>query len=234
MVIGASWDQVEQDYKTILKGYSSMAVKGFRPGKTPPGMIESMFREQIKSDLLASVSRRLCRTALQQQGLEAGSPLELSECELDKGREFKFTANFIEMPEFRLPDYAHLGITAADPDGMIDEISIKLLELTPIELHPSLIENEMDYSDPEQAGPEAEQAAADRIRLMMTLKRIASENGIEIDERDIRERIERVAGENDATPAQLREYLVAGQGLSRLADALLAEAVLGYLIEIQK
>ncbi len=230
--INVPWESVAEDYSDLLKKYSRLTVKGFRPGKMSPAALEGMFRRQINSDLLSAVSRRLCRAALSEAGLEAGSPLEISESELKKGEYLKLTASFIEMPRFELPDYKNLDLKSKDKESQLDEISASLLESINTTLHPSFVEDELRYSEGDPSSERERAAAAERVKLMLILKKIAAQDGIETDEKDVEERIDRIAADNGVTPAQLREYLMEGGGLSRLADSLLAEAVLAYIIEL--
>ncbi len=236
LLINAPWEMVESDYNDLLKRYSKLAIRGFRPGKTPIGLIESHFKNELKNDLLTVTSTRLCRKALKEKGLVSGSPIEITESELRKNEYIQFKAGFIEMPQFELPDYRHLDLKSEELEGKLDEISEKLLEQTAISLHESLIENELKYS--EQVGEVASdaevKAAEDRVKLMLILKKIANQDSIEVDDKDIEARIETVAIENEVTPAELKDFLVANGGVSRLAESLLAETVLGYIISVQE
>ena len=76
------------------------------------------------------------------------------------------------------------------------------------------------------------QAAADQIRLMLILKQIAKREGIEVDQRDVDNRIAEKAEEFGATIEELEAELARGDGLQRLKNMLLAESELGYLMEI--
>ncbi len=229
MTVTAPWEAVETDHRDIRRRYASMPVRGFRAGKVPAAAVDRLFGEYILADLLSGTSRRLCHAAMCEKGVEAGSPVEISDGELRPGEWLRFRAVFAEMPHFELPDYTRLGIDARDPAATIDEISEKLLALTDFEPHPSLVENELKFDDADD-----DAAAAQRVKLMLILKTIAQRDGIEIDDSDIRRRIDQIARENETTPQELRQYLVSGGGLSRLSDALLAESVLGYLMDIQQ
>ncbi len=232
--ITAPWDIVAEDYNDILKRYAKLSFKGFRPGKAPVGMIESFFKNELKNDLVSVTSVRLCRLALKTESLEAGTPIEVSEIESSKNNFLKFKATFVEMPQFGLPDYHHLDIESEDGEDKLNEISEKLLDLTEITLHPTFLENEMKYlEDCENPSEEEKEAAEQRVKLMLILKKIASVNNIEVDGKDIEERIRVVADENEVTPEELKEFLVNHNGLSRLSDALLAEMVLEFIIEAQ-
>ena len=76
------------------------------------------------------------------------------------------------------------------------------------------------------------QAARDRIRLMLILKQIAKQEGIEVDQRDVDNRIAEKAEEFGTTIEELEAELARGDGLKRLKEVILAESVLGYLMEI--
>ncbi len=235
LTIIAPWEMVKDDYNDIIKKYSKLPIKGFRPGKAPIGTIEQLFRNQINNDLLTSVSTRLCRKALQEKNIVSGSPVEITESNVKKDESLQFKATFIEMPQFELPDYDHLNLQSETVDGKLDEISLKLLEQTSITLHPSFVEKELEYSDADGEYPETERKNAEnRVKLMLILKQIAHLNSIEVDERHIEDRIDALAIENEVTIDELKEFLIQNNALSRITDSLLAEMVLEYIIEVQK
>lgn len=232
--ITVPWQMVEDEYKDILKKYSKASIKGFRPGKTPAGVIESFFKTEIKDELLSLTSTRLCRKALKDLDVEAGSPIEISDAELIKNKSLRFKANFIEMPQFELPDYSNLQLESEEQEDKLNEISLKLLEQTTLDLHSTFIDNEIKYSEnPDFSSEEEKEAAADRVKLMLILKKIANQDSIEVDAKDIDQRIKLIAHENDVTYDELKEFLYENNGLTRLADSLLAESVLNYIIDIQ-
>ena len=231
--ITIAWDMIQDDYAALLSQYSKLPIKGFRPGKSPIGLIESNFARQIKDDLLASVSTRICRKALKEMNMIAGTPIEISDSILQKNICLQFKASFIEMPVFELPDYAKLDLQADNKSDKLDEISLKLIERTNISMHPCFVENELKYSEGIDSEEIEKSNAEARVKLMLILKKIASQDQIEIDEKDIEDRIKLVAAENDVSPEYLRKFLVENRGYARFADSLLAETVFDYIIEIQ-
>ena len=82
-----------------------------------------------------------------------------------------------------------------------------------------------------ELGSEAWQAAAQRVKLMLILKRIAREEGIEVEEAEVDRRIEEKAAEFGTNIDTLSAELEQGGGRARLKDLLLAESVLEYLLE---
>lgn len=166
--------------------------------------------------------------------LEAGSPIEISDAELIKNKSLRFKASFIEMPQFELPDYGNLNLESEEQEDKLNEISLKLLEQTILEPHSSFVDNEMKYSEnPDLLSEDERNAAADRVKLMLILKKIASQDSIEVDQKDLDQRIKLIASENDCAYQELKEFLYENNGLTRLADSLLAESVLNYIIDIQ-
>ncbi len=227
------WHEIEEDYNDLLKRYAKIPVKGFRQGSVPAGIIESTFKNELKNDLAAACSTRFCRRAMKENELEAGSPIEVNEAELQRNQSFSFKARFIEIPKFDLPDYTNLELKATGDEEILNEISEKLLEQTTIHISPLLIENELDYSETEQENPSEEerQAALQRVKLMLILKKIASQDSIEINDKDVDDRIQFIADENGMQAKEVKDYLMANGGLGRLSDSLLAEHVLAYIWE---
>ena len=78
-------------------------------------------------------------------------------------------------------------------------------------------------------------AAAERVKLMLILKKTVAREGIEVDESDIETRINAKAPEFGTTVEELRAQLEKGGGRERLRDLLVAERTLEYLLEsVQK
>ena len=78
------------------------------------------------------------------------------------------------------------------------------------------------------------QTAHDQIKLMLILKKIARQEGIEVDDTDVDKRIAEKAEEFKTTKKSLQAEFEKGGGLQRLRDMLLAESTLEYLMEKNK
>ena len=158
---------------------------------------------------------------------------EIEEIECGKGKDFSAMVRFYPMPEFDLPDLNTL-LNGESDKGPRDRISLRLLELVSFDIPAGFVKDELAVDSEEGGGLEstAWQAARDRIRLMLILKQIAKQDGIEVDQRDVDNRIAEKAEEFGATIKELKAELALGDGLQRLKEMLLAESVLGYLMEI--
>jgi FKBP-type peptidyl-prolyl cis-trans isomerase (trigger factor) len=180
-----------------------------------------------------SCSQRLGRLALQEAEVEAAGPVEVSEVEWEKGQPLRLVAHFFPLPEFELPDYQALQPKEkpmADPQG---ELSLRLLERVRFAVPDELVRSELAFEGLSECQPAsaAWQAAAQRVRLVLILKRIALKEGIEVEESDVQRRIEEKAAEFGTRPDTLRADLDKGGGRARLKDLLVAESVLAYLLE---
>lgn len=229
--ISVPWSMLEDDYDAIADEYAKAPLKGFRPGKAPPATVFARFKAQITNGLLSAAGTRLCRTALKKAGLAAGSPVTIADASLKRNDSLEFTATFIEMPSFELPDYLHLNLQTVDPSERIDEISLQLLQKTSMALPEYFVSKELLYTDAE-ASPSAETARQDaenRVKLMLILKKIADQDGLEVSQEEINARTQALAEAHGMSSEALSEVLAAGNGLGRLADSLLAEKVLAYL-----
>ena len=233
MRVEAPWEEIAPDYHDILEDFRGMSVPGFRSGKAPRPVLEVRFRREISERLIGSVAQRLCRLALEEAGLEAAGPVEVSEVEWERGENFRFTARVVPLPQFELPNYRSWGpeVTgAADPQG---ELSLQLLEKVDFPVPAELVRGELAFDGQPDCEPESEAwlSAARRVRLMLILKRIAREEGIEVEDADVEQRIAEKAAEFGTKPEALKTELEQGGGQARLKDLLLAENVLEYLLE---
>ncbi len=214
-------------------GKGGLKIPGFRLGKVPRQVIEQRFGRQISEALAQRGARRWCRLMLEEAGMEAASPIEVSEVEWEAGQYFRFTARFLPLPEFELPDYRSLGSGSKADDDPQGALSLRLLELVSFPIPDDLVRAEFSLDGVVESEPdnEAWEAAAQRVKLMLILKRIAREKGIEVEEADVDGRIEEKAAEFGTRPETLRADLEKGGGRARLKDLLVAESVLEYLLE---
>lgn len=231
--VEAEWEAVRADYDDIAREYSSLPVPGFRAGKAPGGRVEAHYRKQILEDLTARCVRRLSRQALDAEGIASTGPVSITEIEVELGKPFRFTAEFTALPECELPDYAGLALTARTDGEMRDEISRWLLNETALDVPAELIRQELSFDGREGVDPGGPEwtAALQRVKLLLILDAIARRDGIEVDERDLDERIGQIAAAHETDNASLKQHLLRNGGLSRVSQFMLAERTLDYLIE---
>lgn len=230
--IEADWAELAADYDDIVAEYAKVRVPGFRLGKVPRTVIEQRFQREIVNDLSCRAAERLGREAIRESGLATLGPVEAMDIECEKGKPFRFKARYHPMPKIDLPDFSSLKINSSGADPL-DQISLRLLELVSFDIPEVMVKDELalDGIDSGEPGNAEWKEASDRLKLMLILKQIARQGGIEVDEADVEQRIREKAIEFNATPDTLRAELEKAGGLQRLRDMLLAESTLEYLIE---
>jgi FKBP-type peptidyl-prolyl cis-trans isomerase (trigger factor) len=230
--VEADWSELSDDYDSIVAEYAKVPVLGFRPGKVPRNIIEKRFQKEIIEDLSRRAAQRMGRKAIREDGIEVLGQVEAEEIECAKGQVFRARLRFHPMPKINLPDINRLIIDNEGVDPR-DQISLMLLELVSFDIPEKLVKDELDLDGMGEIAPgRAEwKAATDRIRLVLILKQIARQEGIEVDEVDVNNRIAERAVEFGSTKALLQLELEQGGGMQRLRDMLLAESTLDYLLE---
>jgi len=231
MQVEAEWEEVTADYEDIVEGYLRIPIAGFRAGRAPRQVVEKRFYQKIMGEFSRRCGWRLAREALQQAGAESLGSVELRDIQCVKEKPFQFTVRFWPMPETELPDFSALSIRD-DSSDPCDQISRRLLELVSFDIPDELVRTELDPDNGHTGRESAEwKDAADRVRLMLILKKIAKKEGIGVTEADVEQRIHEKAIEFASTPDALRAELKKGGGRQRLKDMLLAESTLDYLVE---
>ncbi len=230
--VEAEWSELSDDYDSIVAEYAKVRVPGFRLGKVPRNIIENRFQKEILDDLSHRAAKRIGREALQEVGIEALGNVEAEEIECAKGHPFRASLRFHLLPEINLPDINSLNIDDGGIDPR-DQISLRLLESVCFDIPEKLVKDELalDGIDDTEPGSPQWKAAGDRIKLMLILKKIARQEGIEIDDADVNDRIAEKAKEFKTTTKSLRKEIEKGGGVQRLRDMLIAESTLEYLME---
>ena len=230
--VEVDWSELAAEYDDIVDRYAKVRVPGFRPGKIPRSVVAQRFQKEINDDLSYSAVQRYGLQAVREAGFEVLGPTEAEEIKCAKGSVYSAMLRFYPMPKIDLPDLGSLG-TDDDALDLRDHISLRLLELVSFDLPDRLVKDELalDGIDSGEPGCVEWQAASERIRLMLILKQVARQEGIEVDEADVNGRITAKAEEFGTTQKVLQAELEKGGGLLRLKEMLLAESTLEYLME---
>jgi FKBP-type peptidyl-prolyl cis-trans isomerase (trigger factor) len=220
MHIEAGWDEVKDDYTDVVKEFAELGVPGFRPRKAPLGVVEQRYNQDIMETVKDRCARRLWREALDEKDLEAVGVAEIYDVEFVKGKGFSLKVKFDIVPEFKLPAYVGINLPDdADEGALGDEISRYLLQNTQFDLPASFIDGEIageDMADGDPGHEDLRKAAEARVKLMVILKRIARQDGIEVDEQDIDERVRAIAEVQGTTAKLLKNELATKGGITRL------------------
>ncbi len=121
-------DLVSTERKNIVKAYTSQAkIPGFRPGKTPPSVIEKRFGDAIKEELESNLINKACSEALQQDEelkvLNFKTPETITH---EDDGSFTFVMPMTLAPTFELPEYKGIEVKLAPAEATDEEIQREL------------------------------------------------------------------------------------------------------------
>ncbi len=112
-------------------------IKGFRPGKVPPKVIEQRFGPQVRAEALDGLLRETFDSAVREQAVRlAGSPRleKAGEGELDWVATFEVVPDFGEVDVSKLNITRHTAeVTEADIDQMIENLRLQRRTWRPVE-----------------------------------------------------------------------------------------------------
>ena len=111
--------EVDKAYAEIRK---HAAVKGFRKGKVPMGLIEKHYGEKMADDVLKSLVNDTYFKALTDQGLNPVSYPTIESDPLKPGEPFSYSATVEIFPEVAVKDY--LGLEVVKEKLVLDDAAV--------------------------------------------------------------------------------------------------------------
>jgi len=121
-------ERVIQTREELVKQFSKDAkLPGFRPGKVPRAMVEKRFSKEISEELESRMVSNTLEEAIQQKGLKVIQVNNVEDVKLGSQEGLSFTATLVTVPEFELPEYKGIAITAPSAEVLDSDID-KALE----------------------------------------------------------------------------------------------------------
>lgn len=106
-------EQVTTEYQKVLKDIASSAkVAGFRPGKAPASVIEKQFSKEALEETRERLVPKSYHEALNQENLKAAAIVDVSDIQITKQLPLSFKVTIDLHPEFSLPSYKGVALTA--------------------------------------------------------------------------------------------------------------------------
>lgn len=105
----------------------SISIPGFRKGKVPRAMVEKMYGVEIFYEDAANILlQQEYPKACEESGLEIVSSPTIDVVQLEKGKEFIFTAEVAVKPEVTLGKYAGVTVTKIDVSVSEEEVDAEI------------------------------------------------------------------------------------------------------------
>jgi len=122
-------NRVNEELAKVTQSFQQHArIPGFREGKAPVGMVEKRFAKEIEEEFKRTVVPQAFREAVKQKSLRVvGSP-KMEDLHFQRGLSLSFSTIVDLAPEFSLPDYKKLKISAPAPDAVSEEKVAEVIE----------------------------------------------------------------------------------------------------------
>ncbi len=91
-------------------------LPGFRPGKTPIGIIKTRFAHDIRQEVLDALVPRYLQAAVEQDNLHLVGRPSITDVHFHSGEPLRFKAEFEVAPTFELGEYRGITITYDEPE----------------------------------------------------------------------------------------------------------------------
>jgi trigger factor len=115
-------------------------LKGFRPGRAPRSVVEKLFGDQVRADVLSHLIEHSYADAVKQAGLRPVGPPDIVPESVEAGKPLRYSATIDVLPRIEIGDTAGLSakrprreVTEADVDRAIEQLRESLAELRPVE-----------------------------------------------------------------------------------------------------
>jgi trigger factor len=115
-------------------------LKGFRPGRAPRSVVEKLFGDQVRADVLSHLIEHSYADAVKQAGLRPVGPPEIVPESIEAGKPLRYSATIDVLPKIEIGDTRGLPakrprreVTDADVDRAVEQLRESLAELRPVE-----------------------------------------------------------------------------------------------------
>lgn len=104
-------------------------LRGFRPGKAPASLIQRLYADEIRREVLNELVPKYLFKRAEEEGLViVGSP-EIRDVHFQPGDPLRFTAEFEIQPEIELGEYKGIPIPYQEPEVTDEDIAERLEQL---------------------------------------------------------------------------------------------------------
>ena len=91
--------------KKLLKLQSEVSLKGFRPGKVPPGVIKSQFGKAAYGEVIDKILHESSSKALQEKKIKAAGQPKIDLKTFGEGKDLNYTIEVDSLPEVNLASF---------------------------------------------------------------------------------------------------------------------------------
>ncbi len=112
--------ELDRTYNDLRR---NVMLKGFRPGRAPRAMLERLFGDRIRGEIVQKLIKEYTDKALEERNLTPLLPPEIVTEETDLARTVRFSATFDLRPEVTVRDYQ--GLRVPRPEVSVSEEDVE-------------------------------------------------------------------------------------------------------------
>ena len=128
IAVSVTSEEITKQEAKLIKDFQRQAkIPGFRPGKAPENMVRSRFAKDIQQELKQRVISQAHQEGVADADFEVFTIVELEEGEITSGQDAVITFTVDVIPEFNLPAYEGLKVSAEPTDASDEEVT-KMLD----------------------------------------------------------------------------------------------------------
>lgn len=118
--------EVDRTYNDLRR---NVMLKGFRPGRAPRKMLERLFGDRVRGEIVQKLIKEYTDKALDEQNLKPLLPPEIVTEESDLAQTLRFIATFDLRPEIEVRDYQGLRVPRSQVEVSEEEVQKTLEDL---------------------------------------------------------------------------------------------------------
>src|SRR5216684_1692944 len=117
---------IDNDYTDLSR---TVMLRGFRPGHAPRNMLERLFGDRVRGEIVQKLIKEYTDKALEEQNLKPLLQPEIVTEESDLAKALRFSATFDLRPEIVVRDYQGLRVPRPQVEVSDDEVQKTLEDL---------------------------------------------------------------------------------------------------------
>lgn len=115
--------ELDRSYNELKR---TVALKGFRPGRAPRSLLERLFGDQVRGDVIRKLVKEYTDKALEENSLTPVVEPEIATEEIDLKKALKFSAVFDLKPDLTVKDYQNLKVQPAQIEVTDEQVEAEL------------------------------------------------------------------------------------------------------------
>lgn len=185
--VSLSSKQVAEKRNSVFRDVmGGVSVKGFRKGKVPRHVVESMYGKEVDQETASNLVSETLSEALAQRSLLPVTRPDITEMgEVKTGEEFAYSAEFEVVPDFELSDYTSIPVKKTVRQVAEEDIDAEVDKLRERSAQSRLVEEDrpakdgdyvfVDYSGAFEDGETIDDLNRQNVRFLLGEEQFAPE-----------------------------------------------------------